>query len=60
MGIEIEGKWTHVRAISLVWSSDHVLFLKDVVYVPSMRRNLILVVALDHDGYFCNFENEKL
>ena len=49
-----------IGAISLVLSSGHILNLKDVVFVPSMRRNLISVVALDCDGYFCNFGNGKL
>ena len=49
-----------IEAISLILSFGHVLNLKDVVYVPSMRRNLISVVALDHDGYFCHFGNGKL
>ena len=49
-----------IGAISLVLSSSHVLNLKDVVYVLSMRRNLILVVSLDHNGYYYNFGSGKL
>ena len=49
-----------VGVVSLVLFSSQILKLKDIVYVPSMRRNLISVVALDHDGYFCNFGNGKL
>ena len=49
-----------IGAILLVLSFGQVLNLKMVVYVPSMRKNLISVVALDHDRYFCHFGNKKL
>ena len=49
-----------IGAISLVLSSGHVLNLKDIVCVPFMRKNLILIITLDHDRYFCNFRSGKL
>jgi hypothetical protein len=33
------------------------LKLIDVLYVPSLRRNLIIVSHLDDDGYDCHFGN---
>ena len=35
------------------------LVLKDVLYVPSLHRNLISISRLDHDGYECHFGNGK-
>ena len=35
------------------------LILKDVLYVPSLQRNLISVSCLDNDGYDCHFGNGK-
>ena len=49
----------HVGDISLGLSTGHTLELRNVVYVPSMRRNLISVTALDFDGYYCFFGNRK-
>ena len=46
--------------VSLNLPSEHVLLLKDVVYVPSMRRNLISVSILDKCGYTFEFGNGKL
>jgi hypothetical protein len=36
-----------------------VLRLIDVLYVPSLRRNLISVSRLDDDGYDCHFGDGK-
>ena len=35
------------------------LKLSDVLFVPSLRRNLISVSRLDDDGYDCHFGNGK-
>ena len=35
------------------------LVLRDVLFVPSLHRNLISVSRLDKDGYGCHFENGK-
>ena len=34
-------------------------FQSDIIYVPSLRRNLISVSRLDDDGYDCHFGNGK-
>jgi hypothetical protein len=36
-------------------SNGFTLYLYDVLYVPSMRRNLIFVSCLDDDGFDCLF-----
>ena len=35
------------------------LVLKDVLFVPSLQRNLISVSRLDEDGFGCHFANGK-
>src|SRR3989337_3342068 len=35
------------------------LLLHDVLYVPSMKRNLVSVSCLDDDGYVCHFGNKQ-
>ena len=44
-GDKVEVK--HVRDITLGLSIGHTLELKNVIYVPFIRRNLILVTTLD-------------
>jgi hypothetical protein len=36
-------------------SNGFTLYLHDVLYVPSRRRNLIYVSCLDDDGFDCLF-----
>jgi hypothetical protein len=48
-----------IRVVSLHLSSVHTLILKDTIYVPSMRRNLIFISTLDKCGYTFNFSNGK-
>lgn len=48
-----------IRVVSLDLPSKHTLLLKDVVYVPSMRRNLISLLALDSYGYTFIIGNGK-
>lgn len=33
--------------------------LNETFIVPSFKRNLIFISALDKFGYYCSFENEK-
>jgi hypothetical protein len=35
------------------------ILLRDVLYIPSLQRNLISVSCLDNDGYDCHFRNGK-
>jgi hypothetical protein len=46
-----------IGELSLELNSGFVLKLSYVLYVPSLRRNLINVSRLDDDGYDCHFGN---
>ena len=48
-----------IGVISLHLSTGYCLELKNVIFVPSMRRNLVSVTCLDQDGYFCYFGNKS-
>jgi hypothetical protein len=45
--------------LSLELNNGFVFRLKEVLYVPSLRRNLISVSKLDDDGIDCHFGNDK-
>ena len=58
----VDGVKAEVEAIgdlSLELDDGFVLKLSDVIYVPSLCRNLISVSRLDDDGYDCHFGNDK-
>jgi hypothetical protein len=44
-----------IGELPLEINNDLTLYLHDVLYVPSMRRNLIYVSCLDNDGFDCLF-----
>jgi hypothetical protein len=46
-----------IGELPLELNNGFVLKLTDVLYVPSLRRNLISVSRLDDDGYDCHFGN---
>jgi hypothetical protein len=48
-----------VGNLSLELVDGFTLLLRDVLYVPSLQRNLISVSCLDSDGYDCHFGNGK-
>jgi hypothetical protein len=48
-----------VGDLSLELADGFVLLLRDVLYVPTLQRNLISVSCLDNDGYDCHFGNGK-
>lgn len=51
-------KVEYIGTISLSLVSGHVLELKDVSYIPSIRRNLIFVSFLDKYSYSFCFEKK--
>jgi hypothetical protein len=56
------GVWADVEAVddlSLEFADGFMLLLRDVLYVPSLQRNLISVSCLDNDSYDCQFGNGK-
>ena len=48
-----------VGDLSLELADGFTLLLRDVLYVPSIQRNLISVSCLDNDEYDCHFGNGK-
>jgi hypothetical protein len=48
-----------VGDVSLELVDGFILILRDVLYVPSLHRNLISVSRMDTDGYDCHFGNGK-
>ena len=44
---------------SLTLHTGFKLSLNNVLYVPSMKRNLVFVSCLDDDGYGCHFGNKQ-
>jgi hypothetical protein len=48
-----------IRELPLKISNGFTLYLHDVLYVPSMRRNLISVSCLDDDGFDCLFSKKQ-
>ena len=48
-----------VGDISLELAGGFTIFLKDVLYVPSVHRNLISVLCLNKDYYECYFGHGK-
>ena len=55
----VEAEVEAIGDLSLELVDGFVLKLSDVLYVPSLRRNLISVSRLDDDGYDCHFDNGK-
>jgi hypothetical protein len=45
--------------LSLELADGFMLLLRDVLYVPSLQRNMISVSCLDNYGYDCHFGNGK-
>jgi hypothetical protein len=54
-----EVKVEAVGTLPLLLHGGFTLNLNNVLYVPSLRRNLISVASLEDDGYECLFENNK-
>jgi hypothetical protein len=54
-----EVKVEAVGTLPLLLHGGSTLYLNNVLYVPSLRRNLISVASLEDDGYECLFRNNK-
>ena len=55
----VKAKVEAIGDLSLELDDGFVLQLSDVLFVPSLRRNLISVSHLDDDEYDCYFGNGK-
>jgi len=49
-----------VGDVFLVVLDGSMLVLRDVLYVPSLHRNLISISRMNKDGYDCHFGNGKV
>ena len=56
-GIKAEVK--AIEKLPLELNDGFVLKLIDVLYIPSLHRNLISVSCLDDDGFDCHFGNDQ-
>jgi hypothetical protein len=45
--------------LPLEMNNGFILRLHNVLYVPSLSRNLISISCLDDDGYDCQFDNKQ-
>jgi hypothetical protein len=48
-----------VGTLPLHLHGSSTLYLNNVLYVPSLRRNFISVASLEDNGYECLFGNNK-
>jgi hypothetical protein len=48
-----------LKLLAISLADGFTILLKDVLYVPSLHRNLISVSCLDKDNYECYFGNGK-
>jgi hypothetical protein len=55
----VEAEVEAIGELSLELNNVFILRLHNVLYVPSLSRNLIYVLCLDDDGYDCQFGNRQ-
>jgi uncharacterized protein YuzB (UPF0349 family) len=48
-----------IRELPLELNNGFILHLHNVLYIPSLSRNLISISCLDDDGYDCQFGNKQ-
>ena len=54
-GVEVDKEAIDQRPLEL--NSGFTLSLRNIFYIPSMKKNLISVLVLDDDGFDCHFSN---
>jgi hypothetical protein len=55
----VEAEVEAIGELSLELNNDFILCLHNVLYVPSLSRNLISILCLDDNGYDCQFDNRQ-
>jgi hypothetical protein len=55
----VEAEVEAIGTLQLELHSGFILRLFDVLYVPSIQRNLVSISKLDRDGYSCTFGNNR-
>jgi hypothetical protein len=56
---DVEAEVEVIGELPLELNNCFILHLHNVLYVPSLSRNLIFVSCLDDDGYDCQFDNKQ-
>jgi hypothetical protein len=56
---DVEAEVEAIGELPLELNNDFILYLHNVLYVPSLSRNWISVSCLDDDGYDCQFGNRQ-
>jgi hypothetical protein len=56
---DVETEVEAIGELSLELNNGFILYLHNVLYVPSLSRNLISISCLDNDGYDCQFGNRQ-
>jgi hypothetical protein len=56
---DIEAEIEAIGELALELNNGSILLLHNVLYVPSLSRNLISVSCLDDDGFDCQFGNRQ-
>ena len=55
----LEAEVEAIGEFPLTLHTGFTLLLKDVLYVPSVRSNLVSVSCLDDDGLYCHFGDKR-
>jgi hypothetical protein len=55
----VEAEVEAIGELPLELNNDFILRLNNILYVPSLSRNLISVSCLDDDGFDCQFGNRQ-
>jgi hypothetical protein len=55
----VEAEVEAIGELPLELNNDFILRLNNILYVPSLSRNLIYVSCLDDDGFDCQFGNRQ-
>jgi hypothetical protein len=56
---DVEAEVEAIGKLPLELNNDFILRLNNVLYIPSLSRNLISVSCLDDDGFDCQFGNRQ-
>jgi hypothetical protein len=55
----VEAEVEAIGELTIELNNGFILHLYNVLYVPSLSRNLISVSCLDYDGFDCQFINKQ-
>jgi hypothetical protein len=55
----VEAEVEAIEELPLELNNDFIFHLHNILYVPSLSKNLISILCLDDDGYDCQFGNRQ-